>query len=122
MTESSAAVDYLARTNTVHLATQTQDGREIVTKIWAVVVDGAGYIRNGYGDSSKWYGRIQRTKRAAFIDGRQRYPVTVENVDDEATNAKVDEAFRAKYAGSGSALTMMVAPAVRATTVRVDPE
>ena len=40
MTESSAALDHLARTGTVRLVTTTRDGSEIVTKILAVVVDG----------------------------------------------------------------------------------
>ena len=121
MTESSAALDHLARTDTVRLATRTQDGREIVTPIWAIVVDGQAYIRNGYGDSSHWYRRIQNTKTAAFIDGRNRYDVTVEHLDDEATNAKVDDEFSRKYAGSGSALRMMIADDVRASTLRVTP-
>lgn len=121
MTQSSAALDHLARTGTVRLATTTQDGREIVTKIWAVVVDGQAYIRNGYGDSSQWYRRIQRAKTAAFIDGRNRYDVTVDNVADEETNLRVDDEFSRKYAGSGSALRMMITGDVRLSTMRVTP-
>lgn len=121
MTDSSAALDHLARTGTVRLATTTRDGREIVTKIWAVVVDGQAYIRNGYGDSSQWYRRIQRTKTAAFIDGRNRYEVTVDNVGDEETNLRVDDEFSRKYAGSGSALRMMITGDVRLSTMRVTP-
>ncbi|MBB5790813.1 DUF2255 family protein [Jiangella mangrovi] len=121
MTESSAAVDHLARTGVVRLATTTLDGREIVTKIWAVVVDGKAYIRNAYGDSSQWYRRIQRTRTGAFIDGRNRYDVTVDNVADEETNDQVDEAFTSKYAGSGSALRMMVTDDARRSTLRVTP-
>lgn len=119
MTESSAALDHLARTGTVRLLTRTQDGREIVTKIWAVVVDGQAYIRNAYGDSSHWYRRIQNARTAAFIDGRNRYDVTVEHLDDEATNAKVDDEFSRKYAGSGSALRMVITDDARASTLRV---
>jgi hypothetical protein len=121
MAESSAALDHLARTGTVRLATTTHDGREIVTKIWAVVVDGQAYIRNAYGDSSHWYRRIQRTKAAAFIDGRNRYDVTVENVGDEETNRQVDDAFNSKYAGSGPALRMMITDDARRSTMRVTP-
>ncbi|WP_162605593.1 DUF2255 family protein [Jiangella ureilytica] len=121
MTQTSAALDHLARTGTVRLATTTRDGREIVTKVWAVVVDGQAYIRNGYGDSSHWYRRIQRTKTAAFIDGPNRYDVTADDVGDEATNLRVDDEFRRKYAGSGSSLRLMISPEVRTSTMRVTP-
>jgi hypothetical protein len=90
------AIGYFTRTDTVHIATELRDGDEVVTPIWAVVVDGVPYIRSGYGAGSRWYRRVQRTGRAAFIDGPHRYPVTVENLNDEAVNARVDEAYRAK--------------------------
>ncbi|WP_157988004.1 DUF2255 family protein [Jiangella endophytica] len=121
MTDSSAALDHLNRTGTVRLATRTEDGREIVTKIWAVVVDGEAYIRNGYGDSSRWYARIRRTGRAAFVDGTTRYDVAAEPVTDEATNVLIDDAYSRKYAGSGSALRMMITGDVRTSTLRVTP-
>jgi hypothetical protein len=47
--------------------------------------------------------------------------VTVENLDDEAVNARVDEAYRAKYAGQGTALRQAVSPQVRARTMRITP-
>jgi hypothetical protein len=34
-----------------------------------------------------------------LVEGRNRYPVTVEPLTDEAVNARVDDACRAKYAG-----------------------
>jgi hypothetical protein len=114
-----SAIDYFARTGTVHIATERQDGSEVVTPIWAVVVDGVPYVRSGYGAASKWYGRVQRTGQAAFIDGPRRYPVTVTNLDDEAVNTKVDEAYRAKYADQGPALSQAISPPVRARTMRV---
>jgi hypothetical protein len=116
-----SAVDYLARTDVVHIATEPRDGPEVVTPIWAVVVDGVPYIRSGYGSGSKWYRRVRRTGRAAFTDGPQRFPVTVEDLDDEETNDKVDDAYRAKYAGSGSSLDTMVSPQARPYTLRVNP-
>ena len=116
-----SAIDYFARTSTVHIATERQDGSEVVTPIWAVVVDGVPYVRSGYGAASKWYRRVQCTGRADFIDGPQRYPVTVTNLDDEAINTEVDEAYRAKYADQGTALTQAISPPVRARTMRVTP-
>lgn len=121
MTDSSAALNHLDRTGTVRLATRTDDGREVVTKIWAVVVDGQAYIRNGYGDSSKWYARLTRTGRATFVDGDARYDVTAEPVTDEDTNTRIDDAYSAKYPGSGSSLRLMITGDVRTSTLRVTP-
>jgi hypothetical protein len=117
-----AAIDYLAHTDTVHIATERRDGGEVVTPIWSVVVDSVPYIRSGYGDASKWYRRVQRTGRATFVDGTHRYPVTVDNLDDETINDKVDEAYRAKYAGQGTAMNQMVMPDARAHTMRITPQ
>ncbi len=114
-------IDYLNRTDTVRVATRTEDGREIVTKIWAVVVDGEAYIRNGYGDSTKWYARLRRTGEAAFVDGAVRYDFTAEPVTDEATNARIDDAYGRKYAYSASSLRMMTTGDVRTSTLRVTP-
>jgi hypothetical protein len=113
------AIDYFTLTDTVQIATELRDGGEVVTPIWAVVVDGVAYIRNGYGSGSKWYRRVQRAGRAAFVDGPQRYSAIIENLNDAAINLKVDEAYRTKYAGQGSALRQMVSAQVRAYTMRV---
>jgi hypothetical protein len=115
------AIGYFTRTDTVHIATELRDGGEVVTPIWAVVVDRVPYIRSGYGSGSKWYRRVQRAGRAAFIDGPRRYPVTVENLNDEASNQKVDQAYRAKYVSQGTALRQAVSPQVRARTMRLTP-
>ena len=45
----------------------------------------------------------------------------IESVDDEETNAEVDEAYRTKYAGQGEALRRMVVPPARACTMRITP-
>lgn len=122
MNEQSArdAVAYLATTDDVVLATSLRAGGEVRTEIWAVVVDGVGYIRNGFGESSKWYRRAQRTHRAAFIDNDRRYPVRIEDVHDEATIAAVDEAYRRKYRGPG--LPAVVSEGTRRYTMRVVPD
>jgi hypothetical protein len=113
----AALTAYLASTDDVILATELKAGGEIHTEIWAVVVDGEGYIRNGFGEASKWYRRAQRTHRAAFLDGDRRYPVTILDVDDEAILAAVDAAYTAKYRGPG--LSAVVSPDTRRYTMRV---
>ena len=117
---NAGLTDYLANTVDVMLATFLKDGGEVHTEIWAVVVDGEGYIRNGFGEASKWYRRAQRTHRAAFIDGDRRYAVAIEDVDDEATMSAVDAAYRKKYSGSG--LSAVVSPGTRRYTMRVVAE
>jgi hypothetical protein len=112
-------IDYFAGTDIVHIATELTGGGEISTPIWAVVVDGAPYIRAGYGPGSKWYRRLQRTGRAVFTDGHRRYPATIENVADDDTLDKVDAAYRAKYAGQTAGLAAIVAPRARAQTMRL---
>jgi hypothetical protein len=114
-----SAIDYLSSTDTVHIASELRDGGEIVTPIWAVVVDGVPFIRSGYCPQSKWYRRVQRTGRAVFIDGPHRYPVTIENLNDEALNSNVDAAYQTKYANQGKALRQVVSPQVRAQTMRI---
>lgn len=116
-----SAVEYLARTDVVHIATEPRAGGEIVTPIWAVVVDGVPYVRSGYGTSSNWFRRARRDGRATFVDGRHRYPVAVEAVDDEATVDRVDDAYRTKYARYRGPLRGMLAPELRAFTMRVTP-
>ncbi|MFC4036411.1 DUF2255 family protein [Streptomyces polygonati] len=115
-----SAIEYVARTNTISIATELRDGGEVRTPIWGVVVEGVPYIRSAYGPDSKWYRRVQRTGHAAFVDGRQRYPATVENVDDEATIRRADDAYKEKYADEPSALREVVAPDVREYTMRVN--
>lgn len=110
-------IDYLADTDDVVLATSLKAGGEVHTEIWAVVVDGRGYIRNGFGEASKWYRRAQRTHRAAFIDGDRRYTVVIEDIDDDATLSAVDAAYRQKYSGSG--LSAVVSAGTRRYTMRV---
>ena len=122
MSQRSAAVEHLDRTGVVHLATTTDDGREVVTLIWAVVVDGVPYIRNGHGAASKWYGRLTRSRAGAFLDGETRHRVRVEHATDETELAGVDAAYRAKYADDPDSLAFVVAPEARRHTLRVVPE
>jgi hypothetical protein len=102
-----SAVDFLSTSEVVSLATTTIDGREIVTPIGVVVVDGAGYIRSQNGARAKWYRRVQRSGQGAFLDGSARYPVTIENVTDAATIRRVDKATYAKYGGPVRNLLLM---------------
>lgn len=50
-------IDYLSQTDDVMIAKTLKAGGEIRTEIWAVVLNGAGYIRIGFGETSRWYRR-----------------------------------------------------------------
>jgi len=115
------ATDYIANTGVIHIATPLRSGDEVVTPIWGVVVDGVPYIRSAYGPGSHWYRRVQRSGHAVFVDGPERYPANVENLDDEAMIRKVDDAYRTKYAGQDAPVRQVTSPDVRAYTMRVVP-
>ncbi|WP_382303976.1 DUF2255 family protein [Herbiconiux sp. UC225_62] len=115
------AVEYVGDTDTIRIVSETRDGREQTTPIWGVVVDGVPYIRNGYGEKSKWYARVRRTGRLALADGSTRYPVTVEHVDDPVELDRIDAAYTAKYRGQEPGVTEVNAPRVRAFTLRLIP-
>jgi len=116
------AVDYVSKTDTIHIATAKQDGSEVVTPIWGVAVDSVPYIRSGYGEGSKWYQRLQRTGQLTLVNGRSRYPAKIENVADENVIRQVDAAYQAKYRGQGSSLRAMVTPDARRYTMRLIPQ
>lgn len=118
--ERNGLIGYPSEANDVMIATTLKAGGEIRTEIWAVVVDGAVHIRNGFAEGSKWYRRAQRTHRATFINGDRRYPVTIEDGDDEATIRAVDAAYKKKYRGPG--LSAVVSSSTRRYTMRVMPD
>jgi hypothetical protein len=113
------AHDYFARTQTIAILTTRKDGREVSTPIWAVLADGVPYIRSGYGEGSAWYRRLRRTWRAAFADGGSRYRARIEPVSDEPAKSLVDQAYKAKYRGQGTALGQAISPPARDYTMKV---
>lgn len=122
MQQQPHAVDFVDRTNTIRIATRRQDGREVVTPIWGVVVDGVPYIRSGYGEKSNWYQRVQRDGVLSLVDGSRRYPATIENVSDENVIRQVDAAYETKYADEPDSLRPMLKTEAREFTMRLVPE
>ena len=135
MSDFSRLAEHLGTTDTVTIITTRPDGAEVATPIWSTAVDGVPYVRAAYGPRTSWYLRARTGRPVAFTlaDGRNaekdsvaalsdpRLAVGVTDVEpDAAEQDAVDAAFRAKYAHSpygGS----IVAPAVRAHTLRVAP-
>lgn len=117
MTEDGM-IEHLRATDVVRIATRTVDGREIITPIWSVVVDGSGYVRNGFGEASRWYRRATKNGGVAFADGPRRYAATLERADPGVLDT-VDAAYLRKYRGQPTAA--VVAEPARSYTLRVAP-
>jgi hypothetical protein len=105
------AIALLDRTVEVHVQTPRKP-----VPIWAVVVDGDAYVRSYRGERGAWY-------RRAVKDGRieiEGINAGVEPEHDPGLNARISEAFRAKYGErSPSSTDAMVTPEVVATTLRL---
>jgi hypothetical protein len=104
-------IQLLDRQREVHVETPSKR-----LPIWAVVVDDEAYIRSYRGERGAWYQRALREGRVTLEGIETR----VEPEHDPALNARIDEAFRAKYqASSPSSTEGMVSPDVAATTLHL---
>ena len=99
------------RTHEVHVS-----GPSKRIPIWAVVVDDEAYVRSYRGERGAWYRRALRDGRMTL----EGVDVRVEPVEDGALNARISDAFRAKYgAQSPESTEAMVKPEIVATTLRL---
>ncbi|HEY6801852.1 MAG TPA: DUF2255 family protein, partial [Agromyces sp.] len=125
--DRSMAIDdeltaFLRDTNTVHIVTTTRDGRRISTPIWAVDVDGVGYVRSAYGPDSKWYVRGRRNTGAGFETPTGVRAVELEPIEvSDPLEGRVDDALRVKYASEPASVAEMLTPLAHGTTLRVVP-
>ena len=113
-------LESIPRTDDLHVSPFREDGKTYGTPtIWSVVVDGALYVRGYNGQQSRWY-------QAALAQRAGRIPAagTTKEVVFESVggpiNDQIDDAYRAKYAGSPY-LTPMIGKRARSATVRVTP-
>jgi hypothetical protein len=105
------AIQLLDRKREVRVATPTKR-----LPIWSVVVDDEAYVRSYHGERGAWYQRALR-EGGLTIEGIE---VRVEPARDPELNARISEAFRAKYGKSSPRPTeAMVSPEVAATTLRL---
>ncbi|MFD4422300.1 DUF2255 family protein [Agromyces sp. NPDC058484] len=112
---------YLADRSVVTVVTTRQNGDDVSTPIWSVVVDDVPYIRSEYGSDGRWYRRATARGRVGFEVGDDLERVVVERVTDDAELSRVDDAYRVKYRTSSSSLEMMLRPLARACTLRITP-
>ena len=111
----------VANSDDLHVSPFRDDGKTYGTPtwIWSVIVDNELYARAYNGTASRWY-------RAALNQGAGR--VTVAGMTkqvafhpvDGAVNDRIDDAYRAKYAGNRY-LVPMISERARAATVKIVP-
>ncbi len=114
----------IAETDDLYVAPFREDGRTYGTPtwIWSVAVDGDLYVRAYNGTSSRWYQAALRQRAGRITAAGMTKEVTfapVESVGD-AIRRRIDDAYRAKYAGSPY-LASMIGTRARAATVQITP-
>ena len=111
----------IAGSDDLHVSPLREDGKTYGTPtwIWSVVVDGGLYVRAYNGKESRWYKAALRQKAGRITAAGMTKEVTFESVDGQI-NDRIDDAYRAKYAGSPY-LKPMIGEGARAATVRVMP-
>ena len=95
----------------VEIVTTDEDSEPRETSVWIVVLDDAGYIRT---NDSTWLANIRRGSSVLLRVGEQERDVRASEVDDAATTARVEAAFKAKY---GALQRLMSALRMREPTV-----
>ena len=118
---SSDELQSIARTDDLHISPFREDGETYGTPtwIWSVVVDGDLYVRGYNGQQSRWY-QAALAQRAGRIRAAGMTKDVVFEPADGPINDRIDEAYRAKYAGSPY-LSPMIGTRARSATVRVIP-
>ena len=84
----------LAGVETIELVTRDENGDVRETKVWLVVVDGAGTIRTG---NTHWYANLMRDPALKVRMGGLEYAMRVEKVTDEEARKRINAVYRAKY-------------------------
>jgi hypothetical protein len=90
------------------------------TTIWVVRVGDDVYVRSWRGPTGRWFRAAQRTREGRISAGGVEKDVRFV-VPDVDVNEAVDAAYRAKYGRYSGYVEPMVAPAARATTLKLVP-
>jgi hypothetical protein len=111
----------IAEADDLHISPFREDGKTYGTPtwIWSVVVDGALFVRGYNGQKSSWYQAAVRQKAGRIKTAGMTREVTFEPVEG-SINDRIDEAYRAKYAGSPY-LKPMIGSQARAASIRILP-
>jgi hypothetical protein len=111
----------IAEADDLHIAPFRTDGKTCGTPtwIWSVAVDDGLYARAYNGLDSGWYQAAVRQKAGRITAAGMTRDASFEPVTG-SINERIDEAYRAKYAGSPY-LPSMVGSRARSATVRITP-
>ena len=111
----------VANKEDIRIAAPNEDGTmHAPTWIWVVVADGNLYVRSYNGKTGRWYLAAKRAGHGQVTFGDITKDVNFEFIDDPMIDAKVDEAYKQKYAGS-LYLDGPLSEPMRSTTVRLVP-
>jgi hypothetical protein len=103
-------------------ATRADGSLRAGVPVWIVRVDDGLYLRSYKGGEGLWYRSARARSDGRLEVGGAGWDIVFVPEGAAAVNDLVDAAFDEKYASHGpSYIQAMVAPAVRATTLRVDP-
>jgi hypothetical protein len=96
LSEATGPIDWgaVADVSVPRIVTVDPDGDSRVTKLWIVVVDGAGYIRTS---GTRWFGNIERDPEVVLRVGGVAYPLRARLVLDANLRDRINAAFRTKY-------------------------
>ena len=111
----------IAEADDLHIAPLREDGVTFgsPTWIWSVAVDDGLYVRGYNGQNSRWYKAAVRQKAGRITAAGMTKDVVFEPVVG-SLNARVDDAYRAKYRGNPY-LGPMTGDRARSATVKVAP-
>jgi hypothetical protein len=122
-TWTSKELDRIGAAAELEIAPMQRDGtlRNPVT-IW-VVRDGDDlYVRSYRGPDGSWFRGAQLHHEGRISAGGVDKDVTFAGIADPAVNDRVDSAYRVKYGRyGGTYVKTIVAPEVRATTLKLVP-
>ena len=121
MTWSKDDLQKIFEADDLHISPFREDGVTYGTPtwIWSVAVDGDLYVRAYNGRDSRWYQSAIRQKAGRITAAGMTKEVTFELVEG-LVNDRIDDAYRAKYAGSPY-LDPMIGAQARSATFRVMP-
>ena len=111
----------IIKADDLHIAPFREDGKTYGTPtwIWCVEVDGSLYVRANNGQRSSWYQAALREKAGKIVAAGMTKEVRFESVEGDI-NTQIDNAYKAKYQGSGY-LNHMITGASRNATIRITP-
>ncbi len=114
-------LDKIATADDLHISPFREDGRTYGTPtwIWSVAVDGELYVRAYNGKNSRWYRAAVGQRAGRILAAGMTRDVEFDPVDGPL-NDRIDDAYRAKYAGSPY-LHPMIGTTARSATVRITP-